>query len=114
MLSASSVILKEKVLSLYSNCLEFNSTSFWMKEMTLKSGLADVYISYKTDFVELATILDFINIVSFACNLMTFWEVKLELIKILVDPRLKPIGKYKVELAGNIIWGCEVLRLTTV
>ena len=40
--------------------------------MTLKSGLADVYISCKTAFVELATILDFINIVSFACNLMTF------------------------------------------
>ncbi len=70
--------------------------------MTLKSGLAEVYISSKTDLFKDATILDFMNIVSLACNLMTFWDGKILLENILVDARLKPIGKYKVESVGNI------------
>ena len=73
--------------------------------MTLKSGLAEVYIYCKTDVL---------NIVSVACNLMTFWDDKKLLEKILVDVRLKPIGRYKVEVDGNINWGCEVVRFVTV
>ncbi len=45
---------------------------------------------------------------------MTFWDGKILLEKILVDARLKPIGRYKVESAGNINWGCEVVRFVTV
>ena len=71
--------------------------------MTLKSGLQVVYISCKTACVELPTIFDFINIVSFACNLMTLEDVKEELKKMLLDPRLNPIGRYKVDVLEKII-----------
>ena len=101
-MSSSSVILKVKLLSLYNNSFEFNSTSFWLNVMRLKSGLAVVYISCKTALVEDATIFDFINIVSFACKLMTFWDGRILLEKILVDARLKHIGRYKVAPFGNI------------
>ena len=37
------------------------------------------------------------------CNRMTLIDVKAPLIKTLDDARLKPIGKYTVDLVGNII-----------
>ncbi len=70
--------------------------------MRRKSRLAVVYISCKTALVEDATIFDFINIVSFAFNLMTFCDGKILLETILVHARLKPIGRYKVGPVGNI------------
>ena len=81
--------------------------------ITLKSGLQPVYISCRTDLFDVPTIFDFIKMVSFACNLMTFADGKEPLIKTLVDPRIKPMGRYKVDVVGKMIWGWAVVSAPT-
>ena len=69
------------------------------------TGLALVYISCKTDLLDLDTILDLMKSVSLACSLMTLADVKEPEMKTFVDAFTKPIGRYRVEVGGKMICG---------
>ena len=44
---------------------------------------------------------------------MTLADVSLEFMKTLIDERLKPIGRYTIEVGGKMIWGWAVFQFAT-
>jgi hypothetical protein len=104
-----------KLLELVINSFEFISIFFWLKVMKEKSGMAVLYISCRTDRLELDTTPLLMKIVSLAWRLM-----KLDYVidpsdeNVFVDPIVKPNGRHNIVGAVKMSWGGAVIKLGTL